>query len=163
MGTTSTSCYSMCATQMSPRLTAKRVSWFQNELTCLIFTFLTQRYVHYIAHGIHTSMLAPQPPQQSFLHLLHPTSFAKSEFPLLVEHHTCTVPLILSEIIHFHSPHFGNHLFHPSVCPNGVDLSVRQRLFISCIRRPFPRKVIRGPVATGRPVAGRASSTCSTT
>ncbi|KAL4617872.1 dynein heavy chain 3, axonemal [Arapaima gigas] len=94
------------------------------------------RYHYYITHGVKSDMLAAQPPQQikNILKLLPDFGQSENLQKLKSEH--------LEEV-------FSDYDF--SLRKSIVDYilrdpSERQRLFISSIPRPFPHRVIRGPV-----------------
>ncbi|KAM6951542.1 dynein axonemal heavy chain 3 [Aplochiton taeniatus] len=97
-----------------------------------------ERYVYYIQNGIQGPMLAPQPPQQmsQILGLVPPVGEESSR-----ELQTLNGSL-LEEVTHDYSFSLRKSIVDYIL----KDPSERQRLFISNIPRPFPRRVIRGPV-----------------
>uniref|UniRef100_A0A8C9V6G4 Dynein axonemal heavy chain 7 n=1 Tax=Scleropages formosus TaxID=113540 RepID=A0A8C9V6G4_SCLFO len=98
----------------------------------------SQRYLYYITHGVQSDMLAAQPPQQikNILKLLPDHGEAESR----------TLQKLKSDNLEevFHDYDFS---LRKSIVDYVLrDPSERRRLFISSIPRPFPPRVIRGPV-----------------
>ncbi|KAJ7985025.1 hypothetical protein DPEC_G00360850 [Dallia pectoralis] len=93
-----------------------------------------ERYVYYIRNCVHDPMLAPQPPEQT-----------NNIIKLLPPSHRDMERLMEDLLMEVHSDH--NFSLRKSIVDYILkDPLERQRLFISNVPRPFPRRVIRRPV-----------------
>ncbi|XP_014014461.1 dynein axonemal heavy chain 3 [Salmo salar] len=97
-----------------------------------------ERYVYYISNGVHSPMLAHQPPQQikNIMKLLPPG----------IQDSSRDMEILKGNLLDEVNKDYGFSLRKSIVDYILRDPSERQRLFISSIPRPFPRRVIRGPV-----------------
>ncbi|KAL0984291.1 hypothetical protein UPYG_G00139540 [Umbra pygmaea] len=97
-----------------------------------------ERYMHYINKGVQSSMLAPQPPEQinNILKLL----------PAGIEADSRDMKRLRKDLLQEINADHSFSLRKSIVDYILMDPSEKQRLFISSVPRPFPRRVIRGPV-----------------
>ncbi|KAF7668491.1 hypothetical protein LDENG_00010030 [Lucifuga dentata] len=97
-----------------------------------------ERYLYYITTGVPSSVLAPQPPQQmmKIMQLL----------PAVTKESSKKIQNLRVELQEEVKRDYNFSLKKSIVDYILMDLSERKRLSISSIPRPFPRRVIHGPV-----------------
>ncbi|XP_046888652.1 dynein axonemal heavy chain 3 [Hypomesus transpacificus] len=100
-----------------------------------------ERYLYYISSGVQSSMLAPQPPQQM--------KNIVGKLPPVTEDNSRDMQRLRASLLDEVNTDYDFSLRKSIVDYILKDPSERQRLVISSIPRPFPRRVIRGPVPWG--------------